>query len=90
MNNGGGYPPFYVALEINQLILHNLMLDYGAKVNAMPYKVDPGHAQVHVGDNSRLNESSTVMAEAYKKNQQSRKHTRSTRIIHTQRQYARI
>ena len=51
---------------------------------------DPGCAQVHAGDNSRLNESSSVMVEAYKKNQQSRKHTRSTRIIHIQRQYARI
>ena len=28
---------------------------------------NPGHAQVHAGDNSQLNESSIVMAEAYKK-----------------------
>ena len=44
---------------------------------------DPGHAQVHAGDNSRMNESRFVMAEAYKKNQQGRKHTRSIRNIHT-------
>ena len=49
---------------------------------------DPSRAQVHAGDNSRMNESSTVMAEAYKKNQQSMKHTTWTRNIH--RQYARI
>ena len=30
MNKGDEYPPFYVALEINQLILHNCMLDSGA------------------------------------------------------------
>ena len=30
MNKGDKYPPFYVALEINQLILHNCMLDFGA------------------------------------------------------------
>ena len=45
-------------------------------------RVDLGCAKVHAEDNSRLNESSTVMAEAYKKNQQSRKCTRSTRNIH--------
>ena len=39
MNKGDGYPPFYVALEIKQLILHNCMLDSGAEVNVMPYKV---------------------------------------------------
>ena len=39
MNKGDGYPPFYVALEINQLILHNCILDPGAEVNVMPYKV---------------------------------------------------
>ena len=38
---------------------------------------------MHVGDNSQLNELSNVMVEAYKKNQQSRKHTRSTRNICT-------
>ena len=36
MNKGDGYPPFYVALEINQLILHNCMLDSRAEVNVMP------------------------------------------------------
>ena len=44
---------------------------------------DLGHAKVHDGDNSQLNESSTVMAKAYKKNQQSKKHTKSTGNIHT-------
>ena len=39
MNKGDGYPPFYVSLEINQLILHNCMLDSGVEVNVMPYKV---------------------------------------------------
>ena len=39
MNKGGGYSPFYVALEINQLILHNYMLDSRAEVNVIPYKV---------------------------------------------------
>ena len=39
MNKGDGYPPFYVSLEINHLILHNCMLDSGAEVNVMPYKV---------------------------------------------------
>ena len=43
---------------------------------------DPGRAQDHARDNSRLNESSPVMEESYKKNQQSRKHTRSKRNIH--------
>ena len=43
---------------------------------------DLGHSQVHAGDNSQLNESSCVVAEAYKKEQQRRKHTRSTRNIH--------
>ena len=42
---------------------------------------DPVRAQVHDGDNSWLNESSTIIAEAYKKNQQSRKYTRSTRSM---------
>ena len=28
---------------------------------------DPGHAQVHARDKCRLNESSTIMVEAYKK-----------------------
>ena len=36
---------------------------------------------MHAGDNSRLNESSTVMEEVDKKNQQSRKYTRSIRSI---------
>ena len=39
MNKGDGYPPFYVALEINQLILHNCMLYSRAEVNVMPFKV---------------------------------------------------
>ena len=38
-NNGDGYPPFYVALEVNQLILHNCMLDSRAEVNIMSFKV---------------------------------------------------
>ena len=40
---------------------------------------DPSHAQVHVGDNGQMNELSIVMMEAYKKKQQRRKYTRSTR-----------
>ena len=43
---------------------------------------DPVHAEVHARDNSRLNESSFVMAKAYKKEQHNKKHTRSTRNIH--------
>ena len=39
MNKGEGYPTFYVALEINQLILHNFMLYSSSEVNVMPYKV---------------------------------------------------
>ena len=39
VNKGDGYPTFHVSLEINQLILHNSMLDYGSEVNVMPYKV---------------------------------------------------
>ena len=38
---------------------------------------------VHIGDNSQLNELSTVMAEEYKKNQQSKKYTRWTRSMRT-------
>ena len=38
-SNGGGHPSFYIALEINQLILHNCMLDLGAEVNVMPLRV---------------------------------------------------
>ena len=34
-----GYPPFFIALEVNGLILHNCMLDLGAKVNVMPVRV---------------------------------------------------
>ena len=30
MNKGDGHPHFHLALEINQLILHNCMLDFGA------------------------------------------------------------
>ena len=43
---------------------------------------DPGCSQLCARDNSRINESSSVMVEAYKENQKSRKHTRSTRNIH--------
>ena len=39
INNGDRYPPFYITLEINQLILHNCMLDSGVEVNSMPRKV---------------------------------------------------
>ena len=39
MNKGDGHPHFHLALEINQLILHNCMLDSGAEVNVMPFKV---------------------------------------------------
>ena len=46
-------------------------------------QTSPGRAQVHAGDNNQLNESSSVMAEAYKKEQQSMKHTKLTWIIHT-------
>ena len=38
-SNGDGHPPFYIALEINQLILHNCMLDSGIEVNVMPLRV---------------------------------------------------
>ena len=38
-SNGSGHPPFYIDLEINQLILHNSMLDLGAEVNFMPLRV---------------------------------------------------
>ena len=34
-----GYPPFFIALEVNGLILHNCMLDSGAEVNVMPLRV---------------------------------------------------
>ena len=37
--NGSGHPPFHIALEINQLIFHNCMLDLGAKVKVMPLSV---------------------------------------------------
>ena len=39
---------------------------------------DPGHAQVHDGDKSQLNELSVVIVEAYKKNKKSKKYTGST------------
>ena len=51
--------------------------------------IDLGRAQVHAGDNSRLNALSFVTAEAYKKEKHSRKHTSPTRK-YTHRQYARI
>ena len=38
-SNGSGHPPFYIALEINQLNLHNCMLYLGAEVNVMPLRV---------------------------------------------------
>ena len=38
-SNGSGQPPFYIGLEINQLVLHNCMLDSGAEVNVMPLRV---------------------------------------------------
>ena len=39
INKGDGYLAFYVALQINQLVLHNCMLDSEAEVNMMQYKV---------------------------------------------------
>ena len=60
--------------------MHNIWWQVDGIMNELN---DPGHAQVHIGDNSRLNELSTVMVEDYKKSHQSRKHTRSTRNIHT-------
>ena len=39
MNKGDRYPPFYVSLEINELIVHKCMLYSGAEVNVIPYKV---------------------------------------------------
>ena len=36
---------------------------------------------MHAGENSQLNELSTILEEAYKKNQQSKKYTRSTRSM---------
>ena len=38
-NNDDGYPPFYVSLEVKQLILHNCMLDSRDEVNIMSFKV---------------------------------------------------
>ena len=38
-SNGDGHPPFYIALEINQVTLHNCMLDSGAGVNVIPLRV---------------------------------------------------
>ena len=35
-SSGDGHPPFYIALEINRLILHNCMLESRAYVNIMP------------------------------------------------------
>jgi len=35
----GSYPPFYMSLHINGLMLHNCMLDLGASTNVMPLKV---------------------------------------------------
>ena len=33
------FPPFFIALEINQLILHNFILDSGAEVNVIPLRL---------------------------------------------------
>jgi len=35
----GSVPPFYISLHINDLVLHNCMLDPGASTNVMPLKV---------------------------------------------------
>ena len=38
-SNGGGHPQLYIDLEINQLIVHNCILDSEAEVNVMPLRV---------------------------------------------------
>lgn len=35
----GGHAPFFVSLVVNNLLLHNCMLDFGASTNGMPLKV---------------------------------------------------
>ena len=35
----GGHPPFYLALHINNLLLHNIMLDSRASMNIIPLKI---------------------------------------------------
>ena len=35
----GNCPPFFISLHINDLMLHNCMLDPGASTNVMPLKV---------------------------------------------------
>jgi hypothetical protein len=35
----GGHAPFFITLMINNLLLHNCMLDYGASTNVMALKV---------------------------------------------------
>ena len=35
----GGFPPFYVSLNVHEKIFHNSMLDFGASHNLMPKAV---------------------------------------------------
>ena len=35
----GGHPPFYLTLQINNLLLHNCMLDSGAAMNVIPLSI---------------------------------------------------
>ena len=35
----GGHPPFYLTLQINNLLLHNCMLDSGVAMNVMPLSI---------------------------------------------------
>ena len=35
----GGHPPFYLTLQINNLLLHNCMLDSGAAMNVMTLSI---------------------------------------------------
>jgi hypothetical protein len=37
--NNGGHAPFFITLVVNNLLLHNCMLDYGASTNVMSLKV---------------------------------------------------
>jgi hypothetical protein len=37
--NNGGHAPFFITLVVNNLLLHNLMLDSGASTNVMYLKV---------------------------------------------------
>jgi hypothetical protein len=36
--SNGKHDPFYISLEVNELLLHNCMLDYGASKNVIPLK----------------------------------------------------